>query len=111
MRQNISGVVGEIDTLPGCSQVCVSHSVFLPPHHRGDGLGTEANKSRQQIAFEQLNYDMMLCTVDADNKVQKAILKHNGWKYLEFFKSRKTGHMVELWSCLYDRVVANSPKI
>lgn len=100
MRQNINGVIGEIDSLPGCTQIAVSHSVFLPVHHRGDGLGTEANKMRQRIAFEELGYDMMMCTIDSENKVQQRILTKNRWMCLTSFKSRKTGHIVEVWSCV-----------
>lgn len=99
MRQNILGVVGELDSLPGCSQVAVSHGVFLPIHHRGDGLGTDANKERQRIAFEELNYDMMICTIDGNNGAQRHILCKNGWKLLTEFNSRKTGHVVEVWGC------------
>lgn len=102
MRQNILGVVGELDSLPGCSQIAVSHSVFLPVHHRGDGLGTEANKERQRIAFEELNYDMVICTVDQSNAAQKHILRKNDWEYLTQFRSRKTGHTVEIWGCYRD---------
>lgn len=100
MRQNINGVIGEIDSLPGCTQIAVSHSVYLPVHHRGDGLGTTANTKRKQIAFDELGYDMMICTIDGNNLPQKQILLTNGWKFLNYFVSRKTGHTVELWSCV-----------
>lgn len=100
MRQNILGVVGELDTLPGCSQIAVSHSVFLPPDRRGNKIGTLANKSRQDTAFDELNYDMMICTIDQANIVQRSILVTNGWECLASFKSRKTGHTVELWACV-----------
>jgi len=102
LRQNINGVVGELDTLPGCSQVAVSHSVFLESTNRGKGIGKEANELRKDIAFNQLRYDMMICTVDSTNQVQIAILKSNGWIYLTDFRSRKTKHLVELWGCFHD---------
>lgn len=99
MRQNINGVIGEIDSLPGCTQVGVSHSVFLPIHHRGDGLGSMANKERLRIAFEELGYDMLICTVDHNNAAQRSVLNKNGWLCLTDFTSSKTGHLVELWGC------------
>ena len=99
MRQNIDGVIGEIDTLPGCTQIAISHSVYLPTIHRGKGKGTLANSKRQRIIFDELGYDMMICTIDSSNTCQKQILRANGWKLLDKFVSSKTEHLVELWSC------------
>lgn len=98
MRTNIDGVVGEIDSLPGCSQIAVSHSVYLDIEARGQGFGSQANSKRCELAFGELGYDMMLCTVDAANVRQKKILIKNGWECLTLFISRKTNHTVELWS-------------
>jgi len=99
MRQNFYGVVGEIDTLPGCSQVAVSHSVFIHENARGHGLGRLANKERRNVAFNDLGYDMMICTIDSSNAAQRSLLQSENWRCLTSFKSRKTGHTVELWSC------------
>lgn len=98
MRMNIDGVIGEIDSLPGCSQIAVSHSVFNAGE-RGQGIGKFANKKRKDIAFNQLGYDLMLCTVNVGNYAQLQVLRANGWYRLHIFKSRKTGHDVELWAC------------
>lgn len=99
MRQNIDGVIGEIDSLPGCTQIVVSHSVYLDKPLRGKSIAFGANIKRKRIAFDDLGYDMMICTVDYDNKSQRKILENTGWKPLTFFVSRKTGHTVELWAC------------
>lgn len=99
MRQNIFGVIGEIDSLPGCTQIAVSHSVYLPVHPRGSGVGKSANSKRKQIVFDELGYDMMICTVDRKNETQRHILIENGWRCVTAFLSRKTGNAVELWCC------------
>lgn len=98
MRQNFCGVIGELDTLPGCSQVAVSHGVFIDETSRGHGLGRLANQERRQVAFNDLGYDMMICTIDSSNTHQRSLLQSEGWSCLKSFKSRKTGHTVELWS-------------
>lgn len=96
MRQVICGVVGELDSLPGCTQVAVSHSVFVPPSIRGQGKGKAANERRCQDAYA-LGYDYIMCTSDAANVAQNHILVENGWKSIDRFVSRKTGHTVLLW--------------
>lgn len=100
-RIKLNGVVGEIDSLPGCGQVAVSHSVFIPGWSvadlQGRGKGTLANEMRCLYAFEQLGYDAIVCTVDAANEAQKRVLTKNEWQKAFEFKSRKTGHTVEFW--------------
>lgn len=97
MRYQINGVYGEIDTLPGCSQVAVSHAVYVPLGQRGQGKATEANKQRLAILKESLGYDYVLCTVDAANEIERCVLRANGWSPLTVFKSSKTDHIVEVW--------------
>lgn len=99
MRHNLEGVIGELTSLPGCSQVVVSHGVYLPEEERGKGKGTAANRTRQKLAFFDLGYDLMLCTVDASNEAQRKTLTKTGWWVLTDFPSRRTGHTVELWAC------------
>lgn len=99
MRQNIFGAIGELDSLPGCTQIAVSHSVYVEKAARGKGLGFRANRKRQLIAFNELGYDMMICTVDQANTDQRHILEKSGWVCYTAFISRKTGHAVELWGC------------
>jgi hypothetical protein len=97
VRYTIDGVVGELTTLPGCSQIAVSHSVFLPPDKRGQGLGKTANKARKELAFDELGYDVMMCTVNASNIAQTKILLDNGWYCVDSFLSSKTSHVVQIW--------------
>jgi RimJ/RimL family protein N-acetyltransferase len=98
MRHQIDGVFGSIDDLPGCTQVAVSHGVYVPKDKRGQGLGFGAQLKRQKMCFDELGYDMMLCTVDSENRPQQKILLNTGWKWLTWFKSRKTGHIVDLYA-------------
>lgn len=97
MRQMLFGVVGELSTLPGCSQVVVSHGVFLPEAAREKGLGKLANRERKTMVFDELGYDCMICTVDATNTRQIAVLSDCGWNVLFEFRSSKTGHLVQIW--------------
>jgi hypothetical protein len=92
MRMNIGGVFTELTSLPGSSQVVVSHGVYLPEELRGQGIGTAANIERQRIAFDELGYDMMICTVSEENEAQIKVLAKAGWYWLTSFR-------VELWCC------------
>jgi L-amino acid N-acyltransferase YncA len=83
----------EIDNLPGCTQVAVSHNSVIYEEQRGKGHGTKANELRIEKA-KFLGYDYILCTVDASNEAQLRILKNNEWNELDSFDSRKTGHHV-----------------
>lgn len=94
MRFNHSGVIGEIDNLPGCSQVAVLHSVFT--RCRGIGLGKAAHKERL-ADVDILGYDATICTADSTNQPQLKILEANGWNKLAEFRSTKTGHLVGIW--------------
>jgi L-amino acid N-acyltransferase YncA len=96
MRTRNNGVVGELDTLPGCTQVVVSHSVFVHKDQRGRGLGKEANANRL-VEMRGLGYDYALCTVDKTNVAQLKILEGNGWTRLDSFKSSKTDHTVAIY--------------
>jgi predicted GNAT family acetyltransferase len=96
MRFRHGDVIGEIDNLPGCSQIAVFHSVFVPPNMRGHGLGRIAHAERL-VEAEHLGYDVTMCTTDSSNEAQTKILKENNWSLVHTFKSSKTGHTVNLW--------------
>jgi predicted GNAT superfamily acetyltransferase len=96
MRYNFNGTIGEIDNLPGCSQVAVFHSVFVPPDRRSCGFGGAAHALRLEHA-KGLGYDAAICTVNMDNKAQLAILEKNHWGNALQFKSKKTGNIVGLF--------------
>lgn len=85
---------GEITTMPGCTQIGVSHGVFS--RVRGSGMAVEANHERCK-AMVEMGYDYAVCTVDVSNTAQVKVLERNGWKFLSAFKSSKTGHVVSLY--------------
>lgn len=97
MKTKYAGVYGEIDNLPGCSQIGVSHSVFVPPELRNKGRGKEANKRRLTSMKVDYGYDYALCTADMNNAPQIKILAANNWNFLGSFKSSKTGHFVGIY--------------
>lgn len=96
MRFNHDGVIGEIDNLPGCSQIAVFHSVFVLPGLRGRGLGKLAHAERL-IEAEHLGYDMAMCTAQLSNVPQIKILEENKWECVNTFTSKKTGNLVGLF--------------
>ena len=96
MRQEILGVFGEITTMPGCSQVAISHGVFVPKDLRGRGLGTQANELRVDRCRD-LGYDAIICTVCLTNEAQMKVMKANGWREAGNFLSSRTGSVV----CLF----------
>jgi len=96
MRIKFSEGVGEIENLPGCSQVAVFHSVFVPVENRGRGEGSKGHQKRLEYARELL-YNYAICTVDSTNLREVAILEKFGWKKLDCFNSFKTGHNVALY--------------
>lgn len=94
--------VGEIDNLPGCTQVAVFHSAWVSPEYRGKGYGEQAHVLRLHEATGML-YDYALCTVDAKNERQISLLTKFGWKCLDSFISTKTGHNV----CIYGKLLTS----
>lgn len=94
MRFSAFNVHGEITTLPGCSQIGVSHAVYSKDP--GKGNGKAANEARQKF-MSDMGYDYALCTVDAANARQIAIMEKNGWTHLDGFLSSKTGHSVRIY--------------
>lgn len=99
IRTNIEGVIGEISDLPGCPQIAVSHYVFMRDGQKGQGKGQVAHKERIKLS-QELGYDYILCTVISTNELEKHILKKNGWKKLDSFKSSKSKNEVEIWGRL-----------
>jgi len=87
----------EIDTVPGCSQLAISHYVFIRPENRGQGEG-QKNHDLRLKRMKDLLYDCVICTVDYSNLAQKHILEKFGWKNCHSFFNQKTGHTVEIWA-------------
>ena len=98
MRENRFGVISEIDSLPGCSQIGVVHGVWLEESKRGYGCGQKAQKSRLRDMKDYFQYDAAMCTVELSNKRNIHILEKNGWKFQFSFKSHKTNHKVAVYA-------------
>lgn len=96
MRVCIDGVFGEISTLPGNSQIAISHAVYVPKELRGKGLGTSSHEKRLQ-ALRELGYDYVLCTVRSDNEAQQAVLNKFSWTKLDEFKSSRNDETIFLY--------------
>ena len=87
---------GELTTLPGCSQVAVSHGVTIHQDHRGKGLASVKSEDRFNLA-RKLGYDLLICTCDESNLPQVKTLLKTGWIKVYIFKSSRTENSVGLW--------------
>lgn len=96
MRFGNSAGSYELTSLPGNSQVCVSHNAFIFEEHRGKGVGNEIHRLRLD-QMRALGYDAAICTVKDENKVQLHILEKNGWTRAMTFRSSYTGNLVHLY--------------
>ncbi len=94
VRTNFQGVYGELTTLPGCSQVVVSHAVYTPKYRRGKGFGKQALKERLQFISGELGYDYILCTVRVSNIAEQRLLGSNGFFRLDKFLSSNSGEEI-----------------
>lgn len=92
----------ELNPFPGCNQIVISNHVFMHKENRGRGYGSLSHKKRLS-KIKALGYDYSICTVKKTNEVEIHILEKNGWKFLDSFFNRETGHEV----CLYGRRVEN----
>lgn len=86
----------ELNPFPGSNQLVVSNHAFIYPEHRGQGMGQLQHAQRLAKAKE-LGYDAIMCTVREGNAVEKHILQKNRWSYLHTYKSKETGHRIEVW--------------
>jgi len=83
----------ELNPFPGCNQLIVSNHAFIYPAKRGKGLGKNQHIARLSYASSQ-GYDYIMCTVNADNKAEIAILEKFHWKKLDGFVNGQTGNLV-----------------
>lgn len=90
----------ELNPFPGCNQIVVSNHSWIPPEQRGKGNGTDIHDARL-TKIRELGYDYALCTVRSVNLPQLLILKKAGWKHLDTFDNKETGHTI----CLYGKIM------
>ena len=88
----------EISSLPGQSQVAVTHGFVVPEGMRGQG-NAHRLKEQQQRDLASQHYDFALCTVASGNTAQKRVLAKRGWKCMAMFRNRRSCETTELWGC------------
>lgn len=98
----------ELNPFPGCNQIVVSNHSWVTWENRGKGLGTAIHQERLG-RIKLLGYDYAICTVRADNVPQIKILTAAGWKFLDEFLNRETGHTVLLYGRKVDHEKAPTP--
>lgn len=86
----------QLDDLPGCSQVVVSHSMFIIPAYRNQGYSYKCGFDRLRM-MRDLHYDYAICTVDSSNEAEIKALNVMQFSPIGMFDSRKTGHLVRIY--------------
>jgi RimJ/RimL family protein N-acetyltransferase len=86
----------ELNPFPGSNQIVVSNHAFIYAQYRGKGIG-QMQHSQRLAKAKELGYDTIICTVRADNAVEKHILKKNHWACTFSFRSTETGQDLEIW--------------
>jgi len=96
MRHSTECAIYETDSLPGCSQVAVSHSMFIRLEHRNKGHAVDELMHRL-YKIKVLGYDYVICTVDLTNEKEIKTIKKMCFRELDTFVSQKTGHKVGIF--------------
>ena len=86
----------EIASMPSQPQIGICHGFFVDVSKRGQGLAHNL-KQTQFDALDSGMYDYGMCTCDAANAAQQAVLKRAGWHLLDEFSNRKTGGHTQIW--------------
>src|SRR5258708_22355432 len=86
----------EIDPMPGCPRVGISHGLVIYPEFRGKGNGTKAMEERIENA-RKLGYDVLIATVICGNIQEEKILRNFGWKEVTIFLNHTPMHDSTLW--------------
>lgn len=86
----------ELNPFPGCNQIVVSNHAFVYPEHRGKGHGF-ANHQKRVARATKLGYNLIVCTVRANNIAEKKILTKGDWTKALEFTNTESGNQVELW--------------
>ncbi len=87
----------ELNPFPGCNQIVVSNHAFIYPEYRGQGHGKRQHLERLAKAKE-LGYNLIMCTVKADNEQEKKILYANLWEQTSGFVNKETGNCVLIFT-------------
>jgi hypothetical protein len=105
LRSQDTGLIGRPDVpigsftiteLPGNGDVFMPIHVHIDKRFRGYGLGKLLNGIRIDVA-RKVDASAMLCSVRADNEIERKILFAQGWKQSGEFKHKTQHHTVEIW--------------
>ncbi len=80
---------------PGCADLVVSHDVYIHEKLRGKGHGKTQHDERLKAASQA--HTGIICTVRADNEIEKHILVQKYWKHIWTFKN-KNDEDIEVWA-------------
>ncbi len=87
----------ELNPFPGCNQVCISNHAFIYQEHRGKGRGKKQHEERLKKAIE-LGYNLIMCTVRADNHIERHILRYYQWQEGVSFLNKETNTYVMVYT-------------
>jgi GNAT superfamily N-acetyltransferase len=79
----------ELNSFPGCNQLCISNHANIYDAYRGKGHGKKQHLERLENAAG-LGYGYIICTVRATNHAEIHILEANGWAHLDTFYNTET---------------------
>lgn len=81
---------------PGNGGLVVSHSLYLTENTRGNGVAKLLQRYKEDIA-RAYGFSGMVCTTMKDNNIENHILETHGWKKVNKFINRRTGHHCIEW--------------
>lgn len=85
-----------LDPMPGCARVAISHGFQVYPQFRGTGWASVSMKERLKKAKE-LGFQMILATVGDNNRPEEFCLRHHGWQQFGYLFNPNTGNTVYCW--------------
>lgn len=85
----------QLNLMPACPNICISHGAYVNSEFRGRGLGSLLHDLRLQIA-RYWGCQYVMATDDFANTAQSRILKNARWRKLLTFKNYLTDHDVNL---------------
>ena len=95
-----------ISQMPGCRAVAIFSRSWVRSDYQGKGIGTLLHKMRLDAA-KAGGFSVAICTIDVNNKPQRAILEKFRWVDRGSpFTNADTGHTVQVWMCFLHPVTA-----
>jgi|SRR5882672_9635913 len=86
----------QLEGMPGCHGMVVSHSSRIIPEMQHVGLGDHFHKERLALMRDS-GASCGICTVREDNLIQRLLLHKNGWTQVHAFLNKQTKNRVQIW--------------